>query len=759
MIIRTVNMFCGAGGASLGVAQAIRELRAKEETWALNHWETAIATYNANFPQSKGLQRSLNDLQPHEIGIRRGEIDLIWGSPSCFTAGTLVLTSEGMKPIEEIKKGDLVLTHKGRWRRVVRTYKSQAKTCTLKGVGHHGLETTPEHPFYSKRITRRYPSKKDPTTNKRTTNGPITCLENPHWPKAENLGKTKGLWATPIYAEPLPFTSPKFPGIELNENLFYFLGVWIGDGYLNTKENSGEIHITEGYEDANETFRILSEEKPIADQYGQPIHWYFEKGDTAARLSCSHKELKGWIESNFGKYCDGKKIPGWMFTVQSSWKLAFIEGYTRADGCHKKRRDGINTVNKALAIGTKVLLAMLKKSACISKTAATTSRIKGRKLIGKGGYGISWTKEPERETVWFDRLHMFARVTKYSETGEEKTVYNIQVEEDESYVADGIVVHNCTDFTFASAGRPRNDQLRAGPFAVTNWTLGLMPKCVIVENVAEMALWAPLDENNYPIKSQEGKVFDYWREGFHVAGYQTDFRVLDCADYGDPTNRRRLFFVALHRAYGPITWPETTHDENPGEDLFSARKPWQGADSTLEPDLVGKPILAVRDRALGVNAKRMILEGIEKFGGVDTIIPHPRKRANARPASRPMPTITGTSNDIGICKIHVLGQDGSPFPENLPREVFRPLMHAIEENQTSPAILRFDGQDLTAQASYRMLNVRELARGQSFPDWFEFSGTQEDARLQIGNAVPSQTAKALAKNLLTQVTQPTALAA
>ena len=36
----------------------------------------------------------------------------------------------------------------------------------------------------------------------------------------------------------------------------------------------------------------------------------------------------------------------------------------------------------------------------------------------------------------------------------------------------------------------------------------------------------------------------------------------------------------------------------------------------------------------------------------------------------------------------------------------------------------------------KRINVREAARLQSFPDWFEFKGTKSSQFYQIGNAVP-----------------------
>lgn len=48
----------------------------------------------------------------------------------------------------------------------------------------------------------------------------------------------------------------------------------------------------------------------------------------------------------------------------------------------------------------------------------------------------------------------------------------------------------------------------------------------------------------------------------------------------------------------------------------------------------------------------------------------------------------------------------------------------------------------------RRITVREAARLQSFPDWFEFCGTEESQYTQIGNAVPPLFAYALAKQVV-----------
>lgn len=76
--------------------------------------------------------------------------DILVGGTPCFVTGTMVLTSSGYKPIEEVIPGDSVMTHLGRLRKVVRTGSKEAPVGTFKAVGlPEPLTVTPDHPFLS----------------------------------------------------------------------------------------------------------------------------------------------------------------------------------------------------------------------------------------------------------------------------------------------------------------------------------------------------------------------------------------------------------------------------------------------------------------------------------------------------------------------------------------------------------------------------------------------------------------------------------
>ncbi|TLZ58778.1 MAG: hypothetical protein E6K16_08225 [Methanobacteriota archaeon] len=66
---------------------------------------------------------------------------------ACFAAGTPISTTDGPKPIEDVRAGDLVLTHQGRYRPVVATMRREAAVLRIKIHGAPAMFATEDHPF------------------------------------------------------------------------------------------------------------------------------------------------------------------------------------------------------------------------------------------------------------------------------------------------------------------------------------------------------------------------------------------------------------------------------------------------------------------------------------------------------------------------------------------------------------------------------------------------------------------------------------
>jgi DNA (cytosine-5)-methyltransferase 1 len=68
-------MFCGAGGSSTG---AIQNPGISVKT-ALNHWQKALDSHNANHPDTIHVQADIKETDPRYIG----NSDILWASPEC----------------------------------------------------------------------------------------------------------------------------------------------------------------------------------------------------------------------------------------------------------------------------------------------------------------------------------------------------------------------------------------------------------------------------------------------------------------------------------------------------------------------------------------------------------------------------------------------------------------------------------------------------------------------------------------------------
>lgn len=340
---------------------------------------------------------------------------------------------------------------------------------------------------------------------------------------------------------------------------------------------------------------------------------------------------------------------------------------------------------------------------------------------------------------------------------------------------------DCKHFSQAKGGKPVDQKIRGLPWSVVGWARKRHAEVIIVENVPPFQTWGPLDENDRPIKARAGESFRRWIAAFRAAGYVVEWRVLCAHDFGAPTSRRRLFVIA--RCDGkPIVWPEPTHgDPDAPRTLFSRQLlPWRTAASCIDWSIPAQSIFE-RTRPLADNTLMRIAAGIR-----DLVIDNPKpfvvppNRApvliqtgyGERPGQaprvldlhRPMGTLVAGGCKQGLVEAWLtrVGLDDVAVAGDH-REDVRALLVKYYGNETAGQSLdhpldtvttrhRFGlvlvegAAHIISDIRFRMLSVRECARGQGFPDSYDLGdGTESEQLKMIGNSVVPQLAEALVR--------------
>lgn len=171
---------------------------------------------------------------------------------------------------------------------------------------------------------------------------------------------------------------------------------------------------------------------------------------------------------------------------------------------------------------------------------------------------------------------------------------------------------SCVFHSRARGGRPVHDQQRMDPWHVVRWCTELRVARILIENVPEFMDWGPCSlVTGRPIKSRKGEYFQAWVAALRAIGFRVKFGVLCCADYGDPTTRRRFFLIGCSDG-GALDFPEPTHARKPTSDLLGERERWRGAREVIDWSRRGASIFR-RKKPLKPNTIRRILAGAVKY--------------------------------------------------------------------------------------------------------------------------------------------------
>ena len=204
----------------------------------------------------------------------------------------------------------------------------------------------------------------------------------------------------------------------------------------------------------------------------------------------------------------------------------------------------------------------------------------------------------------------------------------------------------CTHHSNARGGVPCSEQSRATAWRVVDWAAAIYIDNILIENVQEFQTWGPLGANGRPMKSKKGLTFQAFKIALESLGYKVDHRVLNAADYGDPTCRQRFFLIA-RRGNKRIRWPEQTHAEHAGTDLFGYEtKPWVPAKKIIDWSIQGQSIFN-RKKPLVEKTLARIEYGLRKFGGKDFLVKYfgTGQRVSL---DKPLDTVTTSGNHHGL---------------------------------------------------------------------------------------------------------------
>lgn len=318
----------------------------------------------------------------------------------------------------------------------------------------------------------------------------------------------------------------------------------------------------------------------------------------------------------------------------------------------------------------------------------------------------------------------------------------------------------CTHHSIARGGRPINDQSRATAWHVLRWAEALRIHNILIENVKEFQTWGPLGINGRPLKIRKGETYQAFLQALRSLGYQVEARVLNAADYGDPTTRERLFIQA-RRGRRLIRWPEPTHTPDGRQTLWGETQRWRPARDIIDWSIKGESIFN-RKRPLAPATMERIAYGLKKFGWPEPFLLVLRNHMDGRSLDEPVPTLAAAGQHIGLVEPFIVPMEHGKDNRRV-CSIDQPFLikyYGCGENVSSVAepldtVTTKERFGLVEPASFdilfRMLQPHELAAAMSFPREYKFAGRKADQVKQIGNAVPVRTATALCKTLLEDI--------
>lgn len=486
----------------------LKQIKRKGEKWQRQVYSNIIATNNlVNIQQVKGKDLEIIDKDEYQY--------IMTYSFPCLTADMLILTERGYIPIIDVKVGDKVLTKSNTWQKVAKKFDNGIhNTCYINGMGFENIHCTLNHKFYTREKYYEWDS-----VLKRN----IRKFKKPEFVEAKDITKNHYL-GIPIVQEEEPFYTN-------NLNFWHMLGMYLGDGWLSKKGYDVKFGVND-----KKTKLLIKDLEALGLTYSV----YQEKSCNKVRFA--NKDIHNFIKSNLSTGSSNKFISNEVICLPKEELNAFLQGYLDTDGCEIDKLFKLTTVNKGLSYSISAIINKVYRvpTRIYKHKTKDITTIEGRVVNQKDFYQIVFKKDCRKQDKAFcEGNYIWFPFSERIEAKEEH-VYNMEIENDHSYIVQGVISKNCQDLSLAGNQKGMADtSTRSGMLWEVERILkelkplNQLPQMLLMENVPQVH-----GEKNMAH-------FNKWLNSLKELGYNNFWQDSNAKDYGIPQNRKRTFMVSV----------------------------------------------------------------------------------------------------------------------------------------------------------------------------------------------------------------------
>ncbi len=251
----------------------------------------------------------------------------------------------------------------------------------------------------------------------------------------------------------------------------------------------------------------------------------------------------------------------------------------------------------------------------------------------------------------------------------------------------------------------------------------LKPKIFIFENVPGL------------LSAGGGKYLKDMRQLMKKAGYKTDYRIINAADFGVPQNRKRIILVGWRRGSGFTAYPDflKVNRKYLVKDFMSDLPKLQAGKGLELEKFISKNIL-LKDLGI-VEPKFNFLMG------------HVARHSSSMDLEIYRRAVAEKKKGKNIKYYELPSSLQTHKNKNGFLDRFKVVDYMSRGSHTVVAHIAKDGNFYIHPdvRQNRSLTLREVARLQTFPDSYKFEGSRTSQFKQVGNAVPPLLSKQIAK--------------